>query len=134
MVMVSKNTGKGITFTTQLSTMPRVFILCQSSPLWTMAKVAQLGGPKNPTLSRWFYLFPLLPQVKGLKESVITRSSCCDHSAVASLYEWSQVHSPHLSPFSLLAGKNLNTTAVIPLSYSTFKQAPQGPWVVPHSS
>ena len=33
MVMVSKNTGKGITFTTQLSTMPRVFILCQSSPL-----------------------------------------------------------------------------------------------------
>ena len=58
--------------------------------------------------------------VKGLKESVITRSPGCAHSAVTSYYEWSQVYCPHLSPFSLLAGKNLNTIAVIPLSYSTF--------------
>ena len=43
--------------------------------------------------------------LKGLKESVIMRSL---------------VHCPHLSSFSLLAEKYLNTTAVISLSYSTF--------------
>ena len=68
--------------------------------------------------------------LKGLKESVITRSPGCDHSAVRSYYEWSQVHSPHLSPFSLLAGKYLNTTAVIPLSYSTFIPHLPEPWDV----
>ena len=62
-----------------------------------------------------------MANLKGLKESVITRSPGCAHSAVTSYYEWSQVYCPHLSPFSLLAGKNLNTTAVIPLSYSTFR-------------
>ena len=72
-------------------------------------------------VDRYMPKLPIGEPPQGLKESVITRSPGCDHSTVTSYYEWSQVHCPHLSPFSLSAGKNLNNTAVIPLSYSTFK-------------